>query len=878
MKFKIIFFLLFIIFAQCYGQIYFSGVVSDEKSNPIARARVFVKTANLSKYTFTDAKGNFKINFDSFNEESAHIIASYTGYKNDSILIKVSKGRRNYEANLKLVKLTRSIDEVVLIKRKPIEIKNDTVAYNVENFLNGTEKNVEDLLKKLPGITVKENGSLEYKGKAIFAVMLDGADLFNSNYMIGTRGINPKIIDQVEAIENWSENPILKNLNAETKVALNLKLKKDKSSFSSGINLETNLQNRHNIGGNILMVNSLIKTFQTVNYNNVGENKSPINTNQNSLSFEDFQNMSYQAPFIINTNTIDTQFGEDKSNRNQQKFGSSNSIIKISDKANVKIIGSAVKDKILINNTSENYYNLNNESIFTKDENQIVKNINYYTAGLELNWYKSKKEYFKYIGSLSSTNEDSENKLISNSNNNYLTNKNTKNLFSKNVIEYTYKLTSKKALQLRALYTYNDKPQNLWVNPSLPIYPSTDSLSQNLQNINLSKEHLGLEVKLFNVFSKDNKLTVSIGLANEKFSLNSNLEVNNSYFPEDFYNTSHYKTGNFYVDFDYFFKNELWNVTLKQKNIFLHQNLQDNTQIKRNIFLNESSLMVIRLLFNKTSGFVNAHIISSPIDERFLFRNKILVSNRSVISNEYTFEAETRQNYQLGFTYNDSFFSQFKAVISGGYSKTDNNFTSEYLVDSNVNFTHNYRSKKPSESYNLTLNVEKFFSFISSRFNLKTSYVSSDYYNDINNNGTTKINLKTFNIDLIHQVAFNFPLKIKNTFKYLLNMNHSEISNQNINRSFSLKNDIAYSFNKIYVLNFSSEFYKPDFKQTSDLLFLNFNFNYSPKESGFKYFFSIKNILNQKYIYTKYIQDYYVETHKVELLPRIFLLGCSFNF
>lgn len=217
-------------------------------------------------------------------------------------------------------------------------------------------------------------------------------------------------------------------------------------------------------------------------------------------------------------------------------------------------------------------------------------------------------------------------------------------------------------------------------------------------------------------------------------------------------------------------------------------------------------------------------------------------------------------------------------MISGGYSKTDNNFTSEYLVDSNVNFTHNYRSKKPSESYNLTLNVEKFFSFISSRFNLKTSYLSSDYYNDINNNGTTKINLKTFNIEVIHQIAFNFPLKIKNTFKYLLNMNHSEISNQNINRFFSLKNDIAYSFNNIYVLNFSSEFYKPDFKQTSDLLFLNFNFNYSPKESSFKYSFSVKNILNQKYIYTKYIQDYYVETNKVELLPRIFLLGCSFNF
>lgn len=876
---KIILFFLFIAFAQFYGQIHFNGVVSDEKNNPLVRARVFVKTTSLSKYAFTDTNGNFSINFDSIDDGSVLLIASYTGYKNDSIMISVTKELRKYNAKLKLVKQTKSIDEVVLIKRKPIEIKKDTVAYNAENFLDGSEKNVEDLLKKLPGINVKEDGSLEFKGKAVVAVMLDGADLFNSNYMIGTKGINPQIVDQVEAIESWSENPILKNLNAERKVALNLKLKKDKSSFSSGINLETNFQNRNNIGGNVLIVNSLIKTFQTINYNNIGENKSPINTNHNSLSFEDFQNMSYQTPFIINANSIDTQFGEDKTNRNQQKFGSSNSIIKLSDKANVKVIGSIVKDKILINNTSENFYNLNAGAIFTKDENEIIKYTNYYTGGLELNWNKSKKDYFKFIGSLSSMNEDTENNLISNSNKNYSTNKNTKYLFSKNVMEYTYKLMGKKALQLRAIYTYNSKPQNLWISPSLPFYTTTDSLGFNLQNVNLSKEHLGVEMKLYNVFSENHNFTITTGLANRKFSLDSKFKARESHYVEDFYNNLHYKTNALYLDFDYFFKNERWGITFKQKNQFLHQNINEKTQIIKNIFLNDTSLMVFRLLFNKTSGFINAQIISSPINEKYLYSNKILVSNRDVISNDFTLDAEKRQYYQLGFSYNDSFLSQFKAIFSGGYSKTENNFASQYLVDSNINFTQNYRSKKPSESYNITLNIEKFISFISSRFNLKTSYVLSDYYYDINNYSTTKIYQKTFNIDLIHQIAFNFPLKIKNTFKYLLNMSHSEISNQNKNQLFVLKNEIVYSFhNNVYVFNFNNEYYKPDFKQTSDLLFFNFNFNYSPKNSKFKYFLSLKNMLNQKFILTKSIQDYSASTSITELLPRMFLIGGNVNF
>lgn len=51
--------------------------------------------------------------------------------------------------------------------KQPIRIKNDTTTYNPDAFKDGTERVVEDLIKKLPGMSVEENGEIKFKGKSI---------------------------------------------------------------------------------------------------------------------------------------------------------------------------------------------------------------------------------------------------------------------------------------------------------------------------------------------------------------------------------------------------------------------------------------------------------------------------------------------------------------------------------------------------------------------------------------------------------------------------------------------------------------------------------------------------------------------------------------
>src|SRR5690606_27441794 len=102
--------------------------------------------------------------------------------------------------------------------------KKDTVVFNINSYKDGTERKIEDVLRKLPGIEINElSGIIKYKGKSIETVMLEGDDLFGSNYTLGTKNINADMVTEVEAIENYSENALLKGIEHSEKVALNLK-------------------------------------------------------------------------------------------------------------------------------------------------------------------------------------------------------------------------------------------------------------------------------------------------------------------------------------------------------------------------------------------------------------------------------------------------------------------------------------------------------------------------------------------------------------------------------------------------------------------------------------------------------------------------------
>ncbi len=188
-------------------------------------------TDTFLSYANTDENGKFNIEIDS-RYTLVRLKISYLGYFPKEINVSVSD---NTPLNIYLSKKDNNLKEVVVSDKRPAIVqKSDTTIYDLKQFRDSTEYNVEDLLAKLPGVEVNADGSIRVNGKAIDKVLIEGSDLFGRNYTLGTKNIRAQFIEKVEVIDHFQENPVLKNVNMSDAIVLNLLMHEDKKNIISG--------------------------------------------------------------------------------------------------------------------------------------------------------------------------------------------------------------------------------------------------------------------------------------------------------------------------------------------------------------------------------------------------------------------------------------------------------------------------------------------------------------------------------------------------------------------------------------------------------------------------------------------------------------------
>lgn len=75
-----------------------------------------------------------------------------------------------------LTDVLKSTDVTVTARRAPVTINGDTVEFNAENFKTQPNAVVEDLLKRLPGVTVDTDGTVRVNGQRINRVLVNGKE------------------------------------------------------------------------------------------------------------------------------------------------------------------------------------------------------------------------------------------------------------------------------------------------------------------------------------------------------------------------------------------------------------------------------------------------------------------------------------------------------------------------------------------------------------------------------------------------------------------------------------------------------------------------------------------------------------------------------
>lgn len=154
------------------------------------------------KYALSDDKG--KTVFDKVAAGKNVLKAELLGYKPLTKDIEV-KGKLDLGA-LKMDPDKQVLDAAsVSAAGNPIVIKKDTIEYNASSFKTTENDVLEDLLKKLPGVEVSEDGTVTANGQTISKITIDGKTFFLDDPQLASKNIPAKIIDKVKVVEKKSE-------------------------------------------------------------------------------------------------------------------------------------------------------------------------------------------------------------------------------------------------------------------------------------------------------------------------------------------------------------------------------------------------------------------------------------------------------------------------------------------------------------------------------------------------------------------------------------------------------------------------------------------------------------------------------------------------
>ena len=184
------------------GQLY-----SEATEDPIPQANVRVLQKSDSAFVTgkaSDLDGRFSI---PVRNGSYILQVSYIGYNDLFEDVEVSSST----PVVNLGRLTMSDDNILLsetvvtAKAAEIVVKGDTLEYNADSYKVTESAVVEDLLKKMPGVEVDNEGNITVNGRAITKILVDGEEFFSDDPKVASKNLPANMVEKLQVLERRSE-------------------------------------------------------------------------------------------------------------------------------------------------------------------------------------------------------------------------------------------------------------------------------------------------------------------------------------------------------------------------------------------------------------------------------------------------------------------------------------------------------------------------------------------------------------------------------------------------------------------------------------------------------------------------------------------------
>ena len=357
----------------------FQGIVKDTTNAPLEMANVMAVnqvTKAVDSYSITNDKGKFQLSLKA--NATYNVKFSYLGLKTKNLVIATKA--EDISQTIILNADATELAGVEIVREMPVSIKGDTIIYNADSFKTGTERKLEDVLRKLPGVTVNKDGEVEVEGKKVSKLMVEGKDFFDGDTKLGVKNIPADAIDKVQVLRNYNEVGALKGLeNNEDNVAMNIKLKSGKKNFwfgdmTAGIGVG-HTQSRYEVNPKLFYYSPKYSVNVLGNFNNIGELPFTV---QDYFKFTGgFKNMMKKGGTNFNISSNDLGISLLRNNRAKEietKFGATN--FSYNPIKTLSISGFAIlsaTETYLETNNKTNYLNTDGTTKSAENRDEITR-------------------------------------------------------------------------------------------------------------------------------------------------------------------------------------------------------------------------------------------------------------------------------------------------------------------------------------------------------------------------------------------------------------------------------------------------------------------------------------------------------------------------
>ena len=154
-----------------------------------------------------------------------------------------------------------------------VQVKGDSLIYNADAYRMHEGSMLEDLVKKLPGATIEDDGTIKINGKEVKKVLVDGKEFFINDKNIALKNLPTNIIDRIKAYDRKSDLSRITGIDdGEDETVLDLTVKKGMNNGWFGqINGGLGTEHRYNARANVNRFNGPNQYSLVSSANNVSD-------------------------------------------------------------------------------------------------------------------------------------------------------------------------------------------------------------------------------------------------------------------------------------------------------------------------------------------------------------------------------------------------------------------------------------------------------------------------------------------------------------------------------------------------------------------------------------------------------------------------------